>query len=43
MVEPMDKKVLVRTDQAEMTTGKNVVVSNELYNRMIKPHNLEIG
>jgi hypothetical protein len=43
MVELMDKKVLVRTDQAEMTKGKNVVVSNELRNRMIKPHNLEIG
>jgi hypothetical protein len=26
MVELMDKKVLVRTDQAEMTKGKNVVV-----------------
>jgi hypothetical protein len=43
MVELMDKKVLVRTDQAEMTKGKNVVVSNELHNRMIKPHNSEIG
>jgi hypothetical protein len=43
MVELMDKKVLVRTDQAEMTKGKNVVVSNELRNWMIKPHNLEIG
>jgi hypothetical protein len=27
MVELMDKKVLVRTDQAETTKGKNVVVS----------------
>jgi hypothetical protein len=26
MVELMDKKVLVRTDQAETTKGKNVVV-----------------
>jgi hypothetical protein len=43
MVELMDKKVLVRTDQAEMTKGKNVVVSNELHNWMIKPHNPEIG
>jgi hypothetical protein len=32
MVELMDKKVLVRTDLAEMTKGKNVVVSNELRN-----------
>jgi hypothetical protein len=29
MVELMDKKVLVRTQQAEMTKGKNVVVSDE--------------
>jgi hypothetical protein len=36
MVELMDKKVLVCTDQAEMTRGKNVVVSDELHNRMIK-------
>jgi hypothetical protein len=43
MVELTDKNVLVRTDQAEMTKGKNVVVSDELHNWMIKPHNLEIG
>jgi hypothetical protein len=43
MVELMGKKVLVRTDQAEMTKGKNVVVSHELRNWMIKPHNPEIG
>jgi hypothetical protein len=43
MVELMDKKVLVCTDQAEATKGKNVVISNELRNRMIKRHNLEIG
>jgi hypothetical protein len=43
MVELMDKKVLVCTDQAETTKGKNVVVSDELCNRMIKPHNPEIG
>jgi hypothetical protein len=43
MVKLMDKKVLVRTDQAEMTKGKDVVVSDELPNRMIKPDNLEIG
>jgi hypothetical protein len=39
----MNKKVLVRTYQAEMTKGKNVVISDELRNWMIKPHNLEIG
>jgi hypothetical protein len=43
MVEPMDNKVLVSTDQAEMTKDKNVVISDELHNRMIKPHNPEIG
>jgi hypothetical protein len=39
MVEIKHKKILVHTDQAEMTKGKNVVVSNDLRNRMIKPHN----
>jgi hypothetical protein len=43
MVKLMNKKVLLCTDQAETTKGKNVVVSNELCNRMIKPHNSEIG
>jgi hypothetical protein len=43
MVKIEHKKILVHTDQAEMTKGKNVVVSNHLRNQMIKPHNLEIG
>jgi hypothetical protein len=43
MVELMDKKVLVHTDRAETTKGKNVVVFDELRNWMIKPHNTEIG
>jgi HrpA-like RNA helicase len=43
MVEFMDKKVLVHMDQAETTKGKNMVVFDELHNRMIKPHNLDIG
>jgi hypothetical protein len=43
MVELMNRKVLVCTDQAKMTKGKNVVISDELHNRMMKPHNLEIG
>jgi hypothetical protein len=43
MFELMDKKVLVCTDQAEMTKGKNVVIFDELCNRMIKPHNPEIS
>jgi hypothetical protein len=33
----------VYTDQAETTKGKNMVVSDDLRNRMIKPHNPEIG
>jgi hypothetical protein len=43
MAELEYKKILVRTDQAEMTKGKNVVFSDDLHNRMIKPHNPEIG
>jgi hypothetical protein len=43
MVELERKKILVRTDQAETTKGKSVVVSDDLHNRMIKPHNPEIG
>jgi hypothetical protein len=43
MVKLMVKKVLVRTDQAETTKGRNVVIFDELHNRMIKPHNPEIG
>jgi hypothetical protein len=43
MVELMNKKILVRTDQAKTTKGKNVIVSDDLRNWMIKPHNLEIG
>jgi hypothetical protein len=43
MVKLMDKMILVRTDQAEMTKGKNVVVFDELRNWMINPHNPEIG
>jgi hypothetical protein len=43
MVELMDRKVLVRTDEAKTSKGRNVIVSDELRNRMIKPHNLAIG
>jgi hypothetical protein len=43
MVELMDKKVLVCTDQAKTTKGRNVVIFIELCNQMIKPHNPEIG
>jgi hypothetical protein len=43
MVELMDRKVLVRTDEAKTSKGRNMIVSDELRNRMIKPHNLAIG
>jgi hypothetical protein len=43
MIEIKHKKILVRTDQAEATKGKNVVIFDDLRNRMIKPHNPEIG
>jgi hypothetical protein len=43
MIERMNKKILVRTDQAETTKGKNMVISDEPRNRMIKPHIPEIG
>jgi hypothetical protein len=43
MVELTDKKVLVHTDQAETTNSKNVVISDELHNQMLKPHTPEIG
>jgi hypothetical protein len=43
MVKLMDKKVLVHTDQAETSKGKNMVVFGELRNRLIKPHNPEVG
>jgi hypothetical protein len=43
MVELMDKKILVRTDQAKMTKGNNVVVSDDLHNQMIKLHNPKIS
>jgi hypothetical protein len=43
MVELEQKKILVCIDQAETTKGRNVVLSNDICNRMIKPHNLEDG
>jgi hypothetical protein len=43
MVELEHKKILVCMDQAETTKGKNVVIFDDLHNRMIKPHNSEIG
>jgi hypothetical protein len=43
MVKLEHKKILVRTDQAETTKGKSVVISNDLRNRIIKPDSSEIG
>jgi hypothetical protein len=37
MINFEEKRVLVRTDQAAMTEGKKVVVSDELRQRMLKP------
>jgi hypothetical protein len=43
MAELELKKIQVHTDQAETTKGKNVIVSDDLWNQMIKPHNPEVG
>jgi hypothetical protein len=43
MVELELKKILVRTDQAETTKGKNVIASDDPRNRLTKPHNPEVG
>jgi hypothetical protein len=43
MVELEHKKILVCTDQAETTKGTNVVISDDLRKRMIKPHSPETG
>jgi hypothetical protein len=37
------KRVLVRTDQAETTKGKNVVISDDLKLKMIIPKSPEVG
>jgi hypothetical protein len=38
-----EKKILVRSDQAVSTRGKNVVVSDQLRMCMMKPKNPETG
>jgi hypothetical protein len=43
MVELELKKILVCIGQAKTTKGKNVIVSDDLRNRMIKPHNPKVG
>jgi hypothetical protein len=37
-VELEHKKILLRMVQAEMTKGKNVVIFDDIRNRMIRPH-----
>jgi hypothetical protein len=43
MVGLEGKRFLVRSNQAESTNGKEVLVLDELRQRMIKPHNPEVG
>jgi hypothetical protein len=43
LIEFEEKKVPVQIDQAASTVGKNVIVSNELRNRMIKPWQPEVS
>jgi hypothetical protein len=43
MVNLEEKKVLVRSDLEGTTMGKNVIVSDDLRNKMIKPRNPEPG
>jgi hypothetical protein len=43
MVSLEEKKVLVWSDQASTTKGKNVVMSDELRNRMMVPRNPEVS
>jgi hypothetical protein len=38
-----EKRILVRSDQADTTKGKIMVVSDELQNKMIKPNNPKVG
>jgi hypothetical protein len=41
MIEIEHKKMLVCMDQAEMTKGKNVVIFDDLHNRMIRNCHME--
>jgi len=43
MIDFENKKVLIRSDQAESLKGKNVIVDNRAAPRMIKPKNPEEG
>jgi hypothetical protein len=39
MVNLEEKKIMVRSDQASTTKGENVVMSDEIRNRMMVPRN----
>jgi hypothetical protein len=43
MINFEEKKVLVRTDRANTTKGKRVVVSDDLRQGMMRSRNLEVG
>jgi hypothetical protein len=43
MVELGHRKILVWSSQADTTKGKNVIVSDDLRNKMMKPHSPEVG
>jgi hypothetical protein len=38
-----EKRILVHSDESDTAKGKNVVMSDELQNKMIKPHNPKVG
>jgi hypothetical protein len=40
-IELGEKKILVHSTQTSTTKGKNVIVSDEIRSRMVKPHNPE--
>jgi hypothetical protein len=43
MVNLEEKKVLVRSDQVGTTMGQNVIMFDDLRNKMIKPRNPKPG
>jgi hypothetical protein len=43
MIDFDNKKVLIRSDQAESAKGKNVIIDDNVAPRMIKPKNPEEG
>jgi hypothetical protein len=43
MVELAHRKILVWSSQADTTKGKNVIVSDDFRNKMMKLHSPEVG